>query len=343
MTIVESMSLASEAGLRYVAEETPGLRRVRRGQGFSYAGPDGTTVNGPDRERIEALVIPPAWDDVWISPDPSGHILATGYDRAGRKQYIYHPVWEQVRDEAKFERMGEFGRRLARLRRRMDVDLRKPGLSREKVTALAVAVLERTLIRVGNRKYADENEAYGLTTLTGEHVEVDGFHVHLEFAGKGGADHQLVFRDRRLASLIARCQELAGQTLFGYETEDGVTSITSTDVNGYLADAMSGPFTAKDFRTWGASTAVCESLATGSRDEDEETSLLRAIDVTAEKLGNTREVCRSSYLHPIIPEAFRDGSLHEAWSRSRKGLWLGRSESAVNRLIADQSRPGEPV
>lgn len=340
MTIVESMSLASEAGLRYVAEETPGLRRVRRGRGFSYLAPDGSTVNGPDRERIESLVIPPAWDDVWISPDPAGHILATGYDRAGRKQYVYHPVWEQVRDEAKFERMGEFGRRLPRLRRRLDGDLRRPGLSREKVTALAVAVLDRTLIRVGNRKYADENEAYGLTTLTCEHVEVDGFHVHLEFAGKGGADHQLVFRDRRLASLIARCQELEGQTLFGYESADGVSSITSTDVNGYLADAMSGPFTAKDIRTWGASTAVCEALATGPKDEDEETRLLRAIDLTAEKLGNTREVCRSSYLHPIIPESFRDGTLQEAWSRSRSGTWLGRSESAVNRLIAEKAPAG---
>ncbi|HSJ84189.1 MAG TPA: DNA topoisomerase IB [Acidimicrobiia bacterium] len=336
MTIEDSMSLAAHAGLHYVAEETPGLRRIRRGRGFSYVGPDGGTVNGEVRKRIELLVIPPAWEGVWISPDSSGHILATGYDSAGRKQYIYHPLWEQVRDEAKFERMGEFGRRLARLRRRMDSDLRRPGLSREKVTALAVSVLDRTLIRVGNRKYADENEAYGLTTLTCDHVEVDGFHVHLEFAGKGGADHQLVFRDRRLASLIARCQELSGQTLFGYETGQGVSPITSTDVNGYLSEVMSGPFTAKDFRTWGASTAVAEDLATGPDNEDAEVRLLRAIDATAEKLGNTREVCRSSYLHPIIPEAFRAGSLQKTWARSRRGLWLGRAESAVNRLVAER-------
>ncbi len=170
--------------------------------------------------------------------------------------------------------------------------------------------------------------------MTGDHVEVDGFQVHLEFAGKGGADHQLAFRDRRLASLIARCQELAGQTLFGYETEQGVTSITSTDVNSYLAQAMSAPFTAKDFRTWGASTAVAEVLVAETPADDEETHLLRAIDATAEKLGNTREVCRSSYLHPLIPEAFRDGSLRDAWTRSRRGPWLGRAESAVNRLMA---------
>lgn len=335
MTILDSMSLAAEAGLHYVAEETPGLHRVRRGRGFSYLDPSGKTVNGSTRERIDSLVIPPAWEDVWISPDPSGHILATGFDRAGRKQYIYHPFWEQVRDEAKFERMGDFGRRLGRLRRRMDSDLRRPGLSKEKVTALAVSVLDRTLIRVGNRRYADENEAYGLTTLTCDHVEVDGFHIHLEFAGKGGADHQLAFQDRRLASLISRCQELAGQTLFGYESDQGVTSITSTDINGYLAETMSGPFTAKDFRTWGASTAVAEDLATGHHDGDADVLLLRAIDATAEKLGNTREVCRSSYLHPLIPQAFRDGSLQLAWARSRRGSWLGRAESTVNRLIAE--------
>lgn len=230
--------------------------------------------------------------------------------------------------------MGDFGRRVGKLRRGLDSDLRQSGLSQKKVTALAVSVLDRTLIRVGNQRYADENEAYGLTTLTCDHVEIDGFHVHLEFAGKGGADNQLVFQDRRLASLIARCQELAGQSLFGYETDQGVTSITSTDVNSYLAQAMSGPFTAKDFRTWGASTAVAERLAADPHAGDEEAHLLRAIDAAAEKLGNTREVCRSSYLHPLIPEAFRDGSLRDAWARSRRGPWLGRAESAVNRLMS---------
>jgi len=335
MTTADSMSLAEEAGLQYVSDEGPGLRRIRRGRGFSYLDAGGKPINGQVREWISSLVIPPAWEEVWISPDTSGHILATGYDKAGRKQYIYHPVWEQTRDEAKFERTGDFGRRISRLRRRMDSDLKGHGLSRAKVTALAVAVMDRTLIRVGNRRYADENEAYGLTTLTCEHAEVDGTHVHLEFAGKGGADHQLVFKDRRLAGLIARCQELAGQTLFGYETPEGVGAITSTDINTYLTDAMSGPFTAKDFRTWGASTAIAEDLVTGEDDDDDESRLLRAIDATAEKLGNTREVCRGSYLHPLIPEAFHDGSLQGAWDRSRRGLWLGRAESAVNRLIAE--------
>ncbi len=335
--MIDSMALADDAGLVYVSDDAPGFRRVRRGKGFSYLDLVGMPLDGLVRDRINALAIPPAWKDVWISPQPSGHVLATGYDSAGRKQYIYHPAWEEMRDEAKFERMGEFGRRLGKLRRDLDADLRKPGLSRRKVTALSIAVLDLTLIRVGNRRYADENDAYGLTTLTAEHVGVDGLEVQLEFAGKGGADHQLVFQDRRLAALITSCQELAGQNLFSYPTPEGVTAITSTDVNTYLAEAIPGSFTAKDFRTWGASTAVAEHLASDPGDGDEGAQLLRAIDLAAERLGNTREVCRSSYVHPLIPEAFEDGRLKEAWRRSRRGQWLGRSESAVNRLIASKS------
>ena len=335
MTTADSMVLADEAGLHYVTDQDPGLRRVRRGRGFSYVDAKGTTVNGAVREWINSLVIPPAWTEVWISADRSGHILATGHDKAGRKQYIYHPKWEMVRDEAKFERMAEFGSRLTSLRRRMHADLTGPGLTREKVTALAVAVMDRTLIRVGNRKYADENDAYGLTTLTCDHVQIRGPHVHLEFVGKGGADHQHVFKDRRLAQLIDECLELDGQTLFGYETSGGVGSLTSTDINAYLSATMAGPFTAKDFRTWGASTFVAEELMRTKGGDDPEAGVLRAIDAAAEKLGNTREVCRSSYVHPVIPEGYLSGALRSAWTRSRRGMWLGRSESAVNRLMAD--------
>ncbi len=333
MTIEDSMVLAAEAGLHYVSDQGPGMRRVRRGKGFSYLDSTGAAVNGPIREWIDKLVIPPAWTDVWISEDRSGHILATGYDQAGRKQYVYHPKWEETRDAAKFDRMADFGKRLTSLRRRMHADLSGPGLSQPKVTALAVAVMDRTLIRVGNRKYADENDAYGLTTLTLDHVQVRGPHVRLDFAGKGGSDHQLAFKDRQLATLIGECLELDGQTLFGYETADGVASISSTDVNRYLAETMSGPFTAKDFRTWGASTFVAEELMESKDDEPEDARVLAAIDAAAEKLGNTREVCRSSYVHPLIPEAFHSGALAAAWSSSRRGLWLGRAESAVNRVM----------
>lgn len=329
--------LAAEAGLRYVSDEAPGYRRIRRGRGFSYSMPEGGPVTDSERERIKSLAIPPAWEGVWISPDPLGHIQATGSDQAGRKQYIYHEHWETIRDEVKFDRMGVFGGTLAELRKRVDADLRKPGLPREKVVALAVAVLDRTLIRVGNRRYAEDNQSYGLTTLTNGHVEVSGHHVNFDFAGKGGADHQLVFRDRRLATLIARCQELAGQTLFSYESGDTTAAVTSTDVNSYLGGARSDPFTAKDFRTWGATAMVAGYLAEeGAAEGGADDSILEAIDFAAERLGNTRAVCRTSYVHPLIPEAFRDGRLADAWARSRRGTWLAREESTVNRVLAPQ-------
>lgn len=336
MTGLDSIDLAAEAGLRYVEPDAPGYRRVRRGTGFSYVDPGGQTVNGRTRARIESLVIPPAWEDVWISRDPQGHILATGYDKAGRKQYIYHPSWEQMRDEVKFDRLEPFGRGLPRLRRRLDSDLRQGGMSREKVVALAVAVLDRTLIRVGNRRYADVNGAYGLTTLTCDHIEVDGRHVHLEFSGKGGAEHQVVFGDRRLAGLVADCQELAGQTLFSYETADGeVSSITSSDVNNYLSDVLHGPFTAKVVRTWGASSLVIGELA--QTPDAGDGGAREAIDVAAERLGNTRAVCRDSYVHPQILESYDDGSLAGVWSRAKSGKWVSREESALRLLLGNRS------
>lgn len=330
--LLDGPGRAEEAGLRYVDDGTPGYRRVRRGRGFSYRNPDGEAASESEVERFKSLAIPPAWSDVWIAARPDDHIQATGYDKAGRKQYIYHPAWEEMRDELKFQRFGAFGAALPRLRRRVDSDLRLPGLPRAKVVALAVAVMDRTLIRVGNRQYADENESYGLTTLTCDHVDVNGQHVHLEFEGKGGADTQLAFKDRRLAGLIGRCQALSAETLFSYEHDNGATSVNSVDVNTYLAETMKGPFTAKTFRSWGATTIVTRELAAADG-EDPDTEILEAIDTAAEKLGNTRAVCRSSYLHPAIPEAFVDGALAEAWRQARPGKWIDRAESAVKRLV----------
>ena len=336
MTGDEHVRLAVEAGLRYVGPEAAGFRRVRRGRGFSYVDGDGAAANGRTRERIEGLAIPPAWEDVWIARDPMGHILATGHDQAGRKQYIYHPLWEQSRDEAKFDRLGSFGRGLPGLRSRIDADLRKRDLPREKVIALAIAVLDRTLVRVGNRRYATDNDSHGLTTLTCEHMEVDGLHVHLEFAGKGGAEQQLVFKDRRLARLMSRCQELAGQTLFSYETPAGSTaSVSSSDVNEYLSGTLGGPFTAKDFRTWGASSLVLGELVR-SADEDPEERVRSAIDAAAERLGNTRAVCRDSYVHPLVVESPDNGVLETAWRKSRSGKWANREESALRKLLESE-------
>lgn len=332
MTSDDAVALAAEAGLHYVETGAPGMQRVRRGRGFSYVRSDGTSADRRARQWIESLAIPPAWQDVWISNDRLGHILATGVDQAGRKQYVYHPDWVAIRDEVKFDRLADFGDGLTDLRRGLDRALRQPGLTREKVAALAVAILDRTLIRVGNRRYADENESYGLTTLTCDHIEVNGSHVHLEFAGKGGADVEIVFKDRRLSSLVRRCQELEGQTLFSYPADGGTLEpLTSTDVNNYLATAMGGPFTAKDFRTWGASSLVLRELANAQ--DDDPKAVIAAVDAAADHLGNTRAVCRDSYVHPAIFDAHRNGSLDEAWRSSRTGKWLSRSESALRRLI----------
>jgi len=336
----DTADIAIEAGLRYVEAGEPGLRRVRRGRGFSYESPKGDVINGKTREWIEGLVIPPAWDEVWICSDQEGHLLATGVDKAGRKQYIYHPEWEAIRDSVKFERLESFGRGLADLRKQMDLDLRRRGLPRDRVVALATAVLDRTLLRVGNGRYARENDSYGLTTLTCEHIEVSGSHVHLAFAGKGGADRELAFNDRRLSSLMARCEELAGQTLFSYETESGeVGSVTSTDVNRYLSETMGERFTAKDFRTWGASALVVTELAGAACETHRDDALRNAVDAAAERLGNTRAVCRDSYVHPAVVNAHESGTLARAWKRSRPGKWIDRPESAL-RLILDEDRAG---
>jgi DNA topoisomerase-1 len=331
---VDSLDIAEQAGLVYITDEAPGHRRIRRGRGFSYVDTSGDPLPDQEVERIQSLAIPPAWERVWIAPGGLGHIQATGYDAAGRKQYVYHRLWEETRDEVKFDRLGEFGRGLGNLRRNIDANLRRRGLDRDKVVALAVAMLDRTLIRVGNKRYADANETYGLTTLTCEHAEVDGQHIHLAFETKGGAGHEVAVKDRRLAALVAKCQELSGQTLFSYQSDNGeAVSIASGDINTYLSQALGGPYTAKDFRTWGATTLVTRELANNRTMPDEGDPVLLAIDQAAERLGNTRAVCRSSYVHPVIPEAYAEGALAEAWTRSRTGKWLDRAESTVNRLL----------
>jgi DNA topoisomerase I len=333
VTSTESLELALEAGLHYVEPGAPGLKRIRRGRGFSYLTGSGEPVAKTTKDWIETLVIPPAWNEVWISTDRRGHILATGIDKAGRKQYIYHPDWEELRDAVKFDRLSAFGDGISRLRKSVDADLRAHGLPRKRVVALAVAVLDLTLIRVGTPRYVAENDSFGLTTLTCRHISVDGRHVHLEFAGKGGLDRQLVFSDRRISGLVAKCQELAGQTLFSYETETGeVASVTSTDINTYLADTLGGQFTAKDFRTWGASSVVTGELAVG-RTSDQDDALRSAIDVAADRLGNTRAVLRDSYLHPAVVLAHESERLGDIWRSSRSGKWVHRQESALRRVL----------
>ena len=307
---------AREARLRYVAEGTPGLRRRRCGRGFSYNDACGRPLRDRDtRAWIESLVIPPAWREVWISPYRNGHILATGRDEKGRKQYIYHPRWTELRARTNFHQLLPFGRALPGLRQRIDADLRRRGLPRERVLALVVYLLQNTLIRVGNPQYARENRSYGLTTLLDRHLELDGARVHLEFRGKHGKQHSVDLRDRRVARLLRQCQELPGQELFQYLDEAGAQhTVESADVNDYLSASTGEEFTAKVFRTWGGSAAMVGALLElpppGSEFEARK-QVREAIKLTAQRLVNTVAVCRRHYVHPRIAERYLDGSLRE--------------------------------
>jgi DNA topoisomerase-1 len=334
---------AEEAGLRYVSDAMPGIRRRRAGKGFTYIGPDGARIADPDRvDWIRALAIPPAWTDVWISPIRRGHLQATGRDARGRKQYRYHPRWRAVRDEAKYGRLIDFARALPRIRRRTDRDLRRRGLPREKVLALVVRLLQATLIRVGNDEYARENRSYGLSTMRDRHVEVRGATMRFTFRGKGGKEHEIDVRDERLARIVRQVQELPGQTLFQYRDADGARQdVASGDVNDYLREISGAEFTAKDFRTWAGTVAAAMALQEFSEIDDEagrKKAIVRAIEAVAERLGNTPTVCRACYVHPDVLDSYLDGSLVEVLRRRARGVGrgahaLGPEEAAVLGLL----------
>jgi DNA topoisomerase-1 len=307
---------AQAAGLRYVTDSAPGITRRRAGKGFSYRDPHGRPITAPQElARLRALAIPPAWTDVWICPDPRGHVQATGRDARGRKQYRYHDEWRAIRDAHKFDRILIFARALPQIRARIDADLRRHGLPREKVLATVVRLLETTLIRVGNAEYARENKSFGLTTIRHRHVEVNGSTIAFEFRGKGGKVHKVSTRDRRLARIVRACHELPGQELFQYIDDEGVhRDVDSADVNAYLQEISGEPFTAKDFRTWAGT--VLASLALSEFESFDtkaaaKRNVTRAIEHVSNHLGNTVAVCRKSYVHPAILDSYLDGSLLE--------------------------------
>jgi DNA topoisomerase I len=335
--IPDPEQVAVDAGLRYVTDLAPGITRKKRGKGFSYEKADGTVITDPqERARIAEIAIPPAWTDVWICPSKNGHILATGRDARGRKQYRYHPRWREVRDADKFGSLAQFGQLLPDLRQAVDSDLRRRGLPREKVLALVVRLLDETLIRIGNESYATENESFGLTTLKPDHVDVLGDVLAFDFVGKSGLDHEVYLEDRRLAKIVHQCHELGGQELFAYQSGGTVVDVTSGDVNAYLADLVGPGVTAKTFRTWGGTTVAAGTLALDrppSSDTQAERSILAAFDVAATVLNNTRAVCRTCYVHPVVPDAYRSGELQKVWKRSRAGGELDRGERTVLKLL----------
>jgi DNA topoisomerase-1 len=326
-----------------VRDSSPGIRRRRSGTGFSYTDAQGRTVR--DRvtlQRIRKLAIPPAYTDVWICPDSRGHIQATGRDARGRKQYRYHPKWRQVRDETKFGRMAAFSEALPRIRKQVEVDLSSPGLTRDKVLATIVRLLECSCIRVGNEEYARNNDSFGLTTLKDDHVEISGSRIRFEFRGKSGKAHTVDVSDRRLARIVVHCQAIPGEELFQYLDETGARqTVGSGDVNDYIRRVAGSDFTAKDFRTWAGTILAVEALTDAgafSSEREGKSKMLAAIDRVAEQLNNTRAVCRKYYVHPAVLESYLVGSLAEELtpSATRNGKAVGTlsvAETAVLGLI----------
>jgi DNA topoisomerase I len=324
--------------LRFVTDQEPGYRRMGTGRRLRYLDPDGRKVSDPDvLARIRALAIPPAWTDVWISPDPLGHLQAVGRDARGRKQYRYHAAYRREREVEKYDRLVRFARRLPRIRAAVERDMARPGLPRERILALVVRLLELTHMRIGNEEYVRQNRSYGLTTLRDRHARVDGDRVRFRFRGKSGRQHEVGLRDRRLARLIRRAQELPGQHLFEYVDDDGtVRPVRSEDVNDYLRRVARADVTAKDFRTWAATVLAFRALRLEAEGAQRVTQrrMRQAIEGVAERLGNSVAVCRTSYVHPDVVAASRDGEIVRVRAAiAPVGPPTPEEEAAVLRLL----------
>ncbi len=314
--VTDPEQVAEEAGLRYVSDDQPGYSRKPRGKKFVYFNAQGNEIKDETRIlRLNRLAIPPAYQDVWICPSPEGHLQATGRDDRGRKQYRYHERWRTQRDENKYEKMVVFGQALPKIRRRINRDLKRRGLPREKVLATVIQLLEKTFIRVGNEEYAKENKSFGLTTMRGRHVDVKGGNLRFRFRGKSGIEHDIDVDDRRVAKIVKKMQELPGQEVFQYLDDAGEKHhVTSEDVNAYLHEITGEEFTAKDFRTWAGTVMAAMALQSQELFENKsqaKKNVKAAIGAVAKMLGNTPTVCRKCYVHPGVLETYLDGSLIE--------------------------------
>ena len=328
-------------GLRYSSDFEKGLRRLHAGKGFEYLDAKGDRIADEETlDRIKSLAIPPAWTDVWICADERGHLQATGRDARGRKQYRYHPRWRELRDADKFDHLMEFARVLPRIRRRVREDIQLAGLPRRKVLALLVQLLERTCIRIGNERYAEENDSFGLTTMRNRHVKVSGARVEFQFRGKSGKFHRIAIDDPQIARIVRHCRDLPGQELFQYRDEkDEVQSVTSSDVNDYLKE-VSGydEISTKDFRTWNGSVFVA-SMLRGRVRRDERvgiTHVAAAVRAASQQLGNTPAICRKSYVHPRVLDP---RTWQQALAASRRGPRGLRAEEAAFLSLIRPLRP----
>lgn len=336
---------AASVALVYLTDAEPGIRRTGPPARFDYRWPNGRPVADPATlARIRALAVPPAWEDVWIAPDPDGHLQATGRDARGRKQYRYHERWTACRDEVKYASLAAFAGSLPRLRAAIAADLRKRGLGRERALATVVRLLDTTLIRVGNAAYARDNRSFGLTTFRDRHVRVDGSTLRFAFRGKSGKEWRLQVSDRRIARAVKGMQDLPGQQLFQYLDADGTRhAITSQDVNARIREAAGGPFTSKHFRTWGGTVHAAVLLAGTELPESARArrmAMNAVVDAVAARLGNTRSVCRTCYIHPRVAERWEEGGLGHDFAALRRRYrrppaGLDRAELLVLRWLEE--------
>jgi DNA topoisomerase I len=342
--VAEAMDAAEGAGLSYVSDVRPGYTRKAKGDDFEWFNADGQLIRDEQRLlRIKRLAIPPAWTEVWVSPLANGHIQATGRDARGRKQYLYHERWREVRDENKYDRIISFGKALPKIRRRIARDLKLPGLPRNKVLATVVQLLERTFIRIGNEEYARENKSFGLTTMKDRHVEVKGAKLRFRFRGKSGREHEVDVTDRRIAKIVSKLQDLPGQDLFQYLDDGGeVRDITSQDVNEYLREITGEDFSAKDFRTWAGTVLTAIALNAQEKFENGKQAkaiIKTAISAVAKILGNTPAICRKCYVHPAVLETYLDQKSIEGLTRTteaaleREDVDLRSSEAVVLKFL----------
>ncbi|MDM9623285.1 DNA topoisomerase [Rhizobium sp. AC44/96] len=331
------------SGLVYISGLETGITRKRSRRGFLYYGQDGRRISDASEiARLNALAIPPAYENVVISSNPCSHLQAVGTDARGRRQYRYHADWHEQRGREKFDRLTDFARLLPDIRERVDADLRSRGLTMDKALATVVWMLDNLYIRIGNTHYAQANGSYGLTTLRGRHVKIEGDRVKFRFKGKSGKEWNLIHSDRRIANVVRKLQELPGQLLFQYVCDDGTRrEVRSQDVNAYIREIAGGEFTSRPFRTWGATCLAVEALAAtpvASSERDIARQINTAIDLVAAKLVNTRSVCRSSYIHPAVFEDFRAGTLGDILTirtRSERLLqWMDEEEIRVFRWLS---------
>lgn len=315
---------SAKAGkLIYVTDKNLCFSRRRQGKGFVYLDAEGNLIKDEEELKyFKSLVIPPAWEEVQLCNNRKGHIQAVGFDAKGRKQYIYHPRWEEIRNETKFDRLYEFGLKLPDIRESVDADLRKHGYPREKVTAIIIKLLEESLIRIGNTEYAESNKSYGLTTLRTRHIEVNGSKLVFKFKGKSNKEVEVELNDKRLARIVSQIQELPGQLIFQYRLNDGDPQpIDSSDINDYIKEITGDSFTAKDFRTWGGSSHAVECFLEKGEWEDIKEAGKNVIEVvkeTAKRLNNTPSVCRKYYIHPIVVDSYLDKSLFDAAKKASR-------------------------